>query len=61
MIAELFTVSVLIGILSGGVRLATSYLYASLGETFGQRSGVLNLGVDGIHPVAMAGLMQYYG
>lgn len=47
MISELFTMTVLIGILSSGVRLATPYLYASIGETFGQRSGVLNLGVEG--------------
>lgn len=36
------------GILASGIRLATPYLYASLGETFGQKSGVLNLGVEGI-------------
>lgn len=47
MIADLFTAQVLIGVLASGIRLATPYLYASLGETFGQRSGVLNLGVDG--------------
>ena len=47
MISELFTVTVLIGILASGIRLATPYLYASIGETFGQRSGVLNLGVEG--------------
>jgi simple sugar transport system permease protein len=47
-ISELFTLSVLIGIAHSGIRLATPYLYASLGEMFGQRSGVLNLGVDGI-------------
>jgi len=47
MIAELFSASVLIGIASSGVRLATPYLYAALGETLGQRSGVLNLGVEG--------------
>ena len=47
MISDLFTVTVLIGILSSGVRLATPYLYAAIGETFGQRSGVLNLGVEG--------------
>ena len=38
---------VIIGILTSGIRLATPYLYASIGETFGQRSGVLNLGVEG--------------
>jgi simple sugar transport system permease protein len=48
LIAELFTTTVLVGILASGIRLATPYLYASLGETFGQKSGVLNLGVEGI-------------
>ena len=40
--------SIIVGIISSGIRLATPYLYASIGETFGQLSGVLNLGVDGI-------------
>ena len=48
MIAELLTANVILGILTSGIRLATPYLYAAIGETFGQRSGVLNLGVDGI-------------
>lgn len=48
MISDLFTAQVLIGILASGIRLATPYLYAAIGETFGQLSGVLNLGVDGI-------------
>lgn len=48
MIAQLFTTTVLVGILASGIRLATPYLYAALGETFGQKSGVLNLGVEGI-------------
>lgn len=48
MLSDLFTASVLIGILTSGIRLATPYLYAAIGETFGQRSGMLNLGVDGI-------------
>jgi simple sugar transport system permease protein len=47
MIEDLFTAHVIIGILASGIRLATPYLFATLGETFGQRSGVLNLGVDG--------------
>ena len=48
MISELFSLNVLIGIATSGIRLATPYLYAAIGETFGQRSGVLNLGVDGM-------------
>ncbi len=47
MIGELFTAQVLLGILTSGIRLATPYLYAGIGETFGQRSGVLNLGIEG--------------
>lgn len=48
MVNELFTVAVLVGIAHSGIRLATPYLFAALGEMFGQRSGVLNLGVEGI-------------
>lgn len=48
MLEEFFTLSVLVGIAHSGIRLATPYLYAALGEMFAQRSGVLNLGVDGI-------------
>jgi simple sugar transport system permease protein len=47
-VGELFTLPVLLGMAFSGIRLATPYLYAALGETFAQRSGVLNLGVDGI-------------
>jgi simple sugar transport system permease protein len=47
MISDLLTLNVLIGILASGFRLATPYLYATIGEAFGQRSGVLNLGLDG--------------
>ncbi len=46
--ADLFTLPVLLGIIYTGIRLATPYLFAAIGETFAQRSGVLNLGVDGI-------------
>lgn len=45
--SELSTITIVVGILASGIRLATPYLYASIGETFGQRSGVLNLGVEG--------------
>ena len=39
---------VVVGILASAIRLATPYLYAAIGETIGQTSGVLNLGVEGI-------------
>ncbi len=58
MITQLFTATVLVGIVSSGVRLATSYLYAAIGETFGQISGVLNLGVEGI--MLVAAFAAYY-
>jgi simple sugar transport system permease protein len=45
---DLLSAAMLIGILSSGIHLATPYLYAAVGETFGQISGVLNLGVEGM-------------
>lgn len=40
--------NVVIGILATGVRLLAPFLFASIGEMFCQRSGVFNLGVEGI-------------
>ncbi len=45
---NLTILAIVLGILHSGIRLATPYIYAAIGETFSQRSGVLNLGVDGI-------------
>ena len=44
MLDDLITASVF----ASTIRLATPYIFASLGEMFSQRSGVLNLGVDGV-------------
>jgi simple sugar transport system permease protein len=44
MIGEVFTASVF----AATIRLATPYIFAGIGETFSQRSGVLNLGVEGV-------------
>jgi general nucleoside transport system permease protein len=33
--------------LAGGLRLATPLIYASIGETFAQRAGVINIGLEG--------------
>lgn len=48
MIQDLFQTATIIGILATGVRLATPFLLAALGEMFAQRSGVYNLGVEGV-------------
>lgn len=45
-------------VIASAMRLATPYIYAGLGETFAQRSGVLNLGVDGI--MLMGAFAAYY-
>lgn len=45
---DLSILAIIVGIAHSGIRLATPYLYAAIGETFAQRSGVLNLGVEGI-------------
>jgi general nucleoside transport system permease protein len=45
---DFITAAFAVATFSSAVRLATPYLLASLGEMVGQRSGVLNLGVDGV-------------
>ncbi len=45
---SIFSLDVFTGILQTMLSLATPFLYAALGETFSQLSGVVNLGVDGI-------------
>jgi len=39
--------SLVVDVLSGGVRGGTSIMYAALGETVSERSGVINLGTEG--------------
>ena len=58
MLTELLQASVLIGILHSGIRLATPYLFAALGETVAQRTGVLDLGVEGI--MLMGAISAFY-
>lgn len=55
---EIFTLSVIVGILASSIRLATPYLYSSIGEAFAQTSGVVNLGVDGI--MLVGGFAGFY-
>ena len=40
--------AIIVGIASSSLRLVTPYLFAAVGETLSQASGVLNLGLDGI-------------
>jgi simple sugar transport system permease protein len=47
-VAHFFTYAVLTSTVAAAIALSSSFLFAALGETMGQRSGVINLGVDGI-------------
>ncbi len=47
-LANFLTQAVIISILAAGVRLATPILLASLGELLTERSGVMNLGLEGV-------------
>ena len=58
MMGDFFTVSVLVATLASGIRLATPFLLAGLGEAIGQRSGVLNLGVEGV--MLLGAFTAYY-
>jgi hypothetical protein len=55
---QFFTIDVLTVTVASGIALATPFLLAALGETIGQRSGVINLGVDGI--MLLAAFATYY-
>lgn len=46
--SEFFQASIIISIFAGAIRIATPLLFAALGELVTERSGVLNLGVEGI-------------
>lgn len=50
--------AIVISILATGIRSATPYLFAALGEMFTQRSGVYNLGVEGI--MMMGAFLGFY-
>ncbi len=48
MLNELLTVTFLVSLLSAMVRIATPIIFAALGELITERSGILNLGVEGM-------------
>ena len=56
--SHFFTSSILTATVATGIALAAPFLLAALGETIGQRSGVINLGVDGI--MLLSAFTGYY-
>ena len=46
--SEFFTTTAIVATLASGIRLSSPFLIAALGESVGQRAGVLNLGVEGV-------------
>jgi len=56
--SHFFTYAVLTSTFATALALAASFLFAALGETVGQRSGVVNLGVDGI--MLLAAFTTYF-
>ena len=46
--SEFFTTTAIVATLASGIRLSAPFLIAALGESVGQRAGVLNLGVEGV-------------
>ncbi|MEM8502541.1 MAG: ABC transporter permease [Cyanobacteria bacterium P01_D01_bin.1] len=58
---QVFTLTFLVAILTAGIRLATPVLLAVLGEIITQRSGVMNLGLEGVMLVGgWAGFVTTY-
>ncbi len=46
--SNFLTVTFWVGLLAATVRMATPLILATLGETFAERSGILNLGIEGM-------------
>jgi general nucleoside transport system permease protein len=58
---DLISYGFIVGWLAASVRLAIPILFAALGETFNERAGILNLGLEGIMLVgALAGFVGAY-
>ena len=56
--SQFFTSAILTATIAAGISFSAPFLLAALGETVGQRSGVLNLGVDGI--MLLSAFASYY-
>lgn len=54
----LFNAAFLVGLFASSIRVATPLLLAALGETFTERAGILNIGIEGLMIIgALAGFM----
>lgn len=51
---DIFTSAFLVSVLAATVRLATPILFTSLGAVYGQRAGILNLGLEGTMTIGAA-------
>jgi simple sugar transport system permease protein len=61
MLEQVFIEGVIASFLAAMVRFSIPILYVSLGEVFAERSGVLNVGVEGIMQIgAVSGFTGYY-
>ncbi len=58
---RILTIAFFSGLLGAGVRLAVPVLIAALGETFAERAGVLNIGIEGMMLIgALSGFVGSY-
>ena len=58
---DLISFSFIVGLLAASMRLAVPILFAALGETFTERAGILNLGLEGIMLIgALLGFVGAY-
>jgi ABC-type uncharacterized transport system permease subunit len=58
---DIFTLTAMMGILAGAIRIATPLLLAALGESISERAGVLNVGIEGLMALgALSGFVVAY-
>lgn len=61
MINEMFNIAFITGLIGATMRMATPIIFATIGEIISERSGVLNLGIEGIMLMgAMTGFLITY-
>ncbi len=48
MLQQIFTLSFMTAFLAAAVRLAVPLMYGGIGETIAEKSGILNIGMEGV-------------